>query len=70
MEWVEVQFPATRDVFIGNRLVGATNTLLTTREGPQTIHLGPGGGYKPRERRVNVTGTAADDPMTVIFSRS
>ena len=47
MEWVEVQFPATRDVFIDKRLVGPTNKLLVTREGRQTIDLGPGGGYRP-----------------------
>jgi hypothetical protein len=70
MEWVEVQFPGTRDVFIANRLVGPTNKPLITREGPQTIHLGPDGGYKPREQRVNVTGTAADDPKIVIFQRT
>jgi hypothetical protein len=70
MEWLEVVFPGTRDVFIGDRLVGATNMLLITREGPQTIHLGPGGGYKPRYRNVNVTATAADNPMIVAFLRS
>ncbi len=70
MEWIEVQFRGVRDVFIDKRLVGATNTLLVTREGPQLVNLGPGGGYRPRNRQVTVTNTAADDPMVVKFSRS
>jgi len=70
MEWLEVQFPTTRDVYIDARLVGATNTLLATREGLQTIDLGPGGGYRPRSRRVKVTETAADDPKIVVFTRA
>jgi hypothetical protein len=69
MEWIEVTWGGRkRDVYIDDRLAGATGELLTTREGPQKIDLGPDGGYRPRSRRVTVTDTSADDPKVVEFS--
>jgi hypothetical protein len=70
VEWIKVTFPAVRDVFIDDRLVGATNKLLLTREGRQKIDLGPDGGYRPRSKHITVTDTAADDPKIVEFTRA
>ena len=67
VEWIEVHFPGTRDVYIDDRIAGPTNIPLTTREGAQKIDLGPESGYTPLSRRVPVTNTAFDDPKIVTF---
>ena len=67
MEWVIVRFPRVRDVFIDQRLVGQTNLLLSTKAGPQRFDLGPGGGYRPVQKKVTVANTDVDDPLVIAF---
>ncbi|MGH8593081.1 MAG: hypothetical protein ACREX9_12905 [Gammaproteobacteria bacterium] len=67
MEWVIVNYPRVRDVFVDGRRSGPTNLLLIVREGTQTVHLGTPVDYQPARRTLTVTGTSAADPEMIKF---
>lgn len=67
MEWVIVNYPRVRDVFVDRRRSGPTNQILIVREGTQTFDLGTPVDYRPARRTVTVTGTSAADPEMIEF---
>jgi len=68
VEYVIVRYPILRDVIIDGRRAGRTNEPLRTPTGRHTFHLGDPVDYRPAQRTVDVTGTAAEDPMIITFT--
>lgn len=68
IQWMIVQYPRVRDVFIDGMRAGETNKILLVSEGTQTVHLGQPVDYAPKKRRVLVTDTSEDHPKEVSFS--
>jgi hypothetical protein len=68
MEWIIVDYPRVRDVFVDGRRTGQARELLIVREGTQVFDLGVPADYQPSKRKVRVTNTSEADPMTIAFS--
>jgi len=68
-EWVIVRFPRSRSVFVDDQRVGPTNRLLSVPPGRHTVDLGSPVDYTPAGCTVEVSGTASDDPMEIVFHR-
>ncbi len=68
IQWMVVQYPTLRDVFIDGKRAGQTNKPLMVREGTQEVHLGQPVDYTPRKRRVTVTDTSEALPKEISFT--
>ncbi len=71
MEYVIVEFPDTRDVFVddGDDPVGSTNQMLELDEGTHYFNLGQPLNYRPATDWAKVTGTIPANPMTILFTK-
>ena len=67
MEYVSVTFPHQRIVNVDGQEAGLTNRTLRINRGTHTFNLGAPRDYRPKWRRVNVTGTTSVSPMEVSF---
>jgi hypothetical protein len=68
MEWIIVDYPFVRDVFIGGELCGRTNRMMAVGPGTQRIDLGEPVDYTPRRRTVTVSGTSRTRPREIAFT--
>lgn len=67
MEYIIVQYPDVRTVYIDGEENGSTGDTLRVEEGTHTINLGDPRDYTPKWRRPQVTDTSARQPMIVEF---
>ncbi len=67
MEHVIVRYPKRRVVNLRGEETGYTNRVFRVRSGTHTFNLGEPRDYRPKWRRVNVTGTTPVSPMEVTF---
>ena len=67
MEYLRVNFPVVRAVFVDGDECGRTNQLIRLDPGTHLIDLGDPPDYRPREQRHLVQGTTADRPLVVDF---
>jgi hypothetical protein len=68
MEFVVVNFPTSRRVFIDNIPQGLTGSPQGVEEGVHVFDLGDPLDYMPESLQANVTGTTATDPMPIAFT--
>jgi hypothetical protein len=68
-EWVLVQFPGDRSVFVDDGLLGRTNNKFVVQRGAHTFHLGDPRDYTPPLIQCMVVGTSQDHPMILVFTR-
>ena len=68
MEWMIVNYPRVRDVFVNTRRWGQTNHLLVIGPGTWTISLGQPVDYLPEQQPVTVANTTAASPQEVTFA--
>jgi hypothetical protein len=68
MEWLRVEYPQVRDVFVDGTRWAATNEKFAVGSGPHAVHLGIPPGYQPPYWKGNVTGTTYTTPMVITFS--
>ena len=68
MEFVIVQYPESRDVYIDEQLAGKTNESLLVEEGHHQFDLGIPGDYLPLSQEFVVEGTTELTPLVVIFN--
>ena len=71
MEYVIVNFPDTRDVFVddGDTPVASTNQMFQLEEGTHYFNLGQPVNYRPATDWAQVTGTIPALPMTITFTK-
>ena len=67
MEYIIVNYPETRTVFIDGEDNGETGKRLRVEEGTHTINLGDPRDYRPKWRRPTVTDTTTVHPMVIEF---
>jgi hypothetical protein len=67
VEYIVVQYPEARTVYIDGEENGATGERLRVEEGTHTINLGDPRDYTPKWRRPTVTGTTVVNPMLIEF---
>ncbi|MDW2170142.1 PEGA domain-containing protein [Vibrio sp. 1567] len=68
MEYVIVNYPYIRDVYIDGVQNGQTNDVLYIDAGTHTFDLGCPVDYTPVEQDVTVYGTSVLTPMEITFS--
>jgi hypothetical protein len=64
MEYLRINTPAPRSVYIDGQLSGSTNALIRVEPGTHTIVLDDPDG---EEHRAVVRGTTIDRPLVVEF---
>ena len=69
MEFVLVNYPEKRKVFIDGEDAGSTNAILWVDEGTRLFALGEPVDYKPESVERQVAGTTALNPMEVTFEK-
>jgi len=69
VEYVIVEFPTDRLVYIDGEKDGTTNTLLKVDAGTHDFDLGPVENYRPGSRKVTLSGTSSIDPRIITFYR-
>lgn len=67
MEYILVEYPDVRTVYIDGEDNGSTGDILRVEEGTHTINLGDPRDYAPKWRRPVVTDTSARHPMIIEF---
>ncbi len=67
MEFVKVNFPTVRQVFIDGEEEGAVGDLIRVQRGLHTFDLGSPPDYTPPTQDVNVIGTTATSPREIDF---
>ena len=76
MEYVIVEFPERREVFIGDESQGYNRDdkgkyrILRVGDGQQTFRLGGKLNYTPLSKPVVVAGTSPIQPLRVVFQRN
>lgn len=68
-EFIQVLYPASRDVFVDGELEGKTNETLRVERGTHTVNLGDPRDYAPKWRRPQVKNTSPIKPMEVRFEK-
>lgn len=68
MEYIIVSFPTNRFVYIDGEKGGTTNDKLRIEAGTHEFDLGNLKNYEPTSQEVEVAGTTALQPMTIVFS--
>ncbi len=75
VEFVIVEFPERRRVFIGNKSHGFNTRnngewkIFRLNQGTHTFHLGGENNYAPEKQKVVVKNTDPIDPMKVVFQK-
>lgn len=69
MEYVIVNFPTRRIVYIDAEKSGYTNEVLRIESGTHDVDLGPRANYEPELQEVSVEGTTVLQPMQITFTR-
>lgn len=67
MEYLRVNYPLLRAVFVNGDECGRTNELIRLETGVHRIHLGDPVDYRPSEQRHLVRGTSREHPLVVEF---
>lgn len=67
-EFLLVQYPTERDVWVDDQRCGRTNVPIRVGEGHHQINLGPSLDYTPPSQTVEVRGCPAVAPKTISFS--
>ena len=67
MEYVKVNYPTTRLVYIDEVENGYTNDVLRIDAGTHVFRLGKLANYRPASRTVTVQGTTALEPLEIAF---
>jgi hypothetical protein len=70
LEWVWVDHPRVRDVFVDDIRTGTTNQLLIVSAGRHTFDLGKPVTYAPTRRMVTVTATTPATPRVIEFDET
>lgn len=68
MEYIRVEYPGKRDVYINDIIVGITNEMFMIDSGHYGIHLGSPHDYEPDFVSVDVEDTAPIAPLLIIFN--
>jgi hypothetical protein len=69
-EWVFVQFPGERAVFVDGTPAGTTGEVLTVEAGVHRIDLGEPRDYRPSSVSTSVSGTAPLSPQLIHFQQA
>jgi hypothetical protein len=71
LEYLIVEFPDTRDVFMddGDSAVASTNKMFEVEEGTHYFNLGQPPDYRPATDWASVTGTNRATPMKIVFTK-
>lgn len=69
MEYVIVNYPTNRNVFIDGEKNGRTNESLRVEAGTHIFDIGPLKNYKPGSRKVTVSDTSVLKPKKITFSK-
>ena len=69
MEYVIIEFPTNRLVYIDGEKNGYTNEVLRVDEGTHVFDLGPLANYRPASRSVTVSDTTPLEPREIAFYR-
>lgn len=71
MEYVIVEFPDSRDVFIddGDDPVASTNQMFELEEGTHYFNLGQPINYWPATDWARVTATIPASPLKIVFTK-
>lgn len=67
VEYVIVEYPADRPVFVDGEENGPTNAVLRIDAGTHRFNLGEPLDYKPKNRKVVLEDTTVLDPRKVKF---
>ena len=67
-EFLLVQYPADRPVWVDDQKCGFTNVTIQVGEGHHTVDLGPNADYTPPSQFVEVRGCPEEAPKTISFS--
>lgn len=68
MEYIRVEYPEKRDVYINDIIVGATNEVFMIDSGHYSIHLGSPHDYKPDIFSIVAEDTAPLAPLLIRFN--
>jgi hypothetical protein len=68
MEFVRINFPNERTVFIDGQDNGKTNTILRVDPGTHHFDLGDPQNYSPAFQDKLIEGTSALEPLELDFS--
>lgn len=68
-EYLSVLFPTRRRVKINGTFQGRTNQLIEIEGGHYEVTLGPPDNFTPARIEVDLRGTTAFTPRTVIFEQ-
>jgi hypothetical protein len=69
MEYIIVNFPTDRFVFIDGEKGGRTNEVLRIEAGTHEFDLGSPEDYDPELQEVVVEETTVLQPLEIVFSR-
>jgi hypothetical protein len=71
LEYIIVEFPDTRDVFVDDSddSVASTNEMFQLEEGTHYFNLGQPVDYRPATDWAKVTGTIPANPMKIVFTK-
>jgi hypothetical protein len=67
-EFLLVEYPTDRAVWVDDQRCGFTNTPIQVGEGHHKIDLGPRANYTPPSQLVEVRGCPYEAPKTISFS--
>jgi hypothetical protein len=67
MQFVRVEYPTRRLVYVDGEKCGYTNKVLRIGQGTHLFDLGPLTNYTPRSREADVVGTTAQTPLELKF---
>lgn len=71
MEYLLVNFPQDRGVVIDEEEQGRTNETIELEAGTHTVTLtSPPNNFRPKQRKVTLTGTSALTPKEVSFAKA
>jgi hypothetical protein len=67
-DYIIVRYPESREVYVGNSVVGYTDEMISIESGKYIFHLGEPNNYKPPFVSVVVESTNALQPLVIEFS--
>ena len=67
MEFIIVQYPSSRTVYVDGTRSGFTNTIMIVETGHHQFDLGNPGNYEPDMIEREVKDTAVNDPLVLEF---
>lgn len=69
MEYVKVEFPEDRVVYIDNEATARTNQIFRVTRGRHTFRLEQPNDYTPDKVDENVLDTSMSNPALIVFSK-